>query len=291
MNSEKSSEQQKHDPGKLAHVFSDACSHIAVARMIQEHLSNKQDIRKVTLQYVDLTQSKDILDLGCGFGYFTSGLKGYVHPEAHVMGLDIHSGNEIHFRKSCEKAGLKGSFVAADISWIKSLPPNSVDLIISSFSLYFFPEYIPYFSRLLKKNGHCIIVAHAVPHMHELSFFVKALFQSRGIDYGGELPYESLIRNFSSENGMELLKPWFDTISSYGYQSSLVFPDGDYESLMKYFKFKHTFFLPENGNNTDELIQLLLDKVKEEMKMHGKFLITKDDIIFICSDPKYSEQD
>lgn len=271
---------------KLARVFSDACSHIAVAKMIQAHLTNKDDIRKLALQSLDLSQSKKILDVGCGFGYFTAGLAGRVHPEAEVHGVDIHAANKIHYLKACEKARIKGQFSSDGVTLINSMPDHSFDLIVSSFSLYFFPEQIKNLARLLKNEGHCVIITHAVPHMHELTKFVKEVFAIHGGDHSADLPYELLISKFSSENGAEKLAPWFASIQSAMCKSSLVFPDGDYDSLRKYFKFKHPFFLAEQGKKTDQLIDHLLGKVHAVMKQQGHFTITKDDMIFICSKPK-----
>lgn len=273
-------------PDKLAKVFSDTCAHIGVAKMIQAHLSNKNDIRKLALQSLDLSSCKKILDVGCGFGYFTQGLEDRIHPNAEVLGIDIHPAYENHYLKTCKKANLKGKFIGDGIAEVTKFPEKSFDLILSSFSFYFFPEYIGRIASLLKNDGICVAITHAVPHMHELTSFVKALLHLRGIGHSGDLPYESLIRNFSSENGKELLNPWFSDIQRQYCKSSLVFPDGDYDSLLKYFKFKHRFFLTENKNRTDELIGLLLEKVKKEMKLYGKFTITKDDIIFVCTQPK-----
>lgn len=271
---------------RLAKVFSDACTHIAVARMIQAHLTNKNDIRELALHSLDLSQSQNILDVGCGFGYFTAGLEGRLHRHARVLGIDMHPDYEIHYLKACQRAKLQGNFMADDVTCIRSLPEKSYDLIASSFSLYFFPDQIGHLSSLLKDDGVCIVITHAVPHMHELTGFVRALLQEKGIRIVGDLPYEALIRNFSSENGQELLDPWFADIRPITVKSSLVFPDGDYESLRKYFMFKHPFFLPALGDQTNDMIDSLLDNVKQEMKKTGQFTITKDDMIFICTQPK-----
>lgn len=276
-------------PAKLASVYKDACSHISVAKMIQQHLSSDYDIRQVALESLDLSGSKNILDAGCGFGYFTAGLQGVVPNRAQVLGIDIHPENKVHFLRACKKANFRGKFISSGINYIHDLPNESYDLIISSFSMYFFPEAIEQFARLLKKEGTYVIITHALPHMHELTTFVKALLQSEGINWDGDLPYESLIRKFSSENGEQLLTPWFSDIQQSYCKSSLVFPDGDYNSLLDYFRFKHRFFLPEIKQHKDEFIQLLLEEVKGEMKRLGAFEITKDDAVFVCRNPIFNK--
>ena len=259
---------------------------MAIAKIIKAHLSNSGDIREIALQTPDISEALTILDVGCGFGYFTGGLKGLVHPDAEVTGIDMHVSYEKHYLNSCRKTGLKGKFESDGIAMIKKFDERSFDLIISSYSLYFFPEYIGRISKLLKKNGHFVVIAHAIPHMFELTSFVKEVLNAEGVEFQGELPYESLYRNFSSENGMELLTPYFSHVESFLYKSTLLFQDGDLDNLMKYFRFKESFFLPVNDIKHEQLIRIVTDRVKNEMKLNGQFNITKDDCIFICSGPK-----
>ena len=72
----------------LAEVFRDAKKHQEVAGIISEYLQNKDDIRSMALNDLELSESKNILDLGCGFGFFTQALKGRVHPDAKITGID-----------------------------------------------------------------------------------------------------------------------------------------------------------------------------------------------------------
>jgi len=286
MGSEKKSTKKENIKSGLAEVFSDTLSHIAIAKIIKTHLTNSSDIRKIALQTPDISKAQTILDVGCGFGYFTGGLKGFVHPDAEVTGVDMHVSYEKHFLESCRKTGLKGKFDSNGIAMIKQFDNRSLDLVISSYSLYFFPEYIGRISNLLKEAGHFVVIAHAIPHMFELTSFVKEVLDDEGIGFLGELPYESLLRNFSSENGMELLMPYFSHVESFTYKSTLIFKDGDLDNLLKYFRFKESFFLPENDINHEQLIRIVTERVKNEMKLNGQFNITKDDCIFICSGSK-----
>ena len=269
----------------LAEVYGDIPSQLEVARIIRSHMTKKGDIRSTALKRLDLSGARTILDLGCGTGFFSEGLKGVVHPGASVTGIDVHLPYQDYFLNACAHAGLEGVFDGRGISRINELEKHSFDLALSSYSLYFFPEYIPKIVQLLKPEGHLVAITHAVPHMIELTTFIKDILMQDGINYHHELPYESLIRNFSDENGMELLAPWFREINKFRCKSTLEFNDGEIESLLKYLKHKEAFFLPENDYNRADMIAVIAGRIQQEMKQHGRFSITKDDFIFVCSGP------
>ena len=71
----------------LANVFKDAKKHQEIAGIIKDHLQPKTDIRQLALDGLDLSSSKRILDLGCGFGFFTEALKGRVSNDAIITGV------------------------------------------------------------------------------------------------------------------------------------------------------------------------------------------------------------
>ena len=269
----------------LAEVYGDISSQLEVARIITSHLNKKGDIRQIALRTLELSGVTSVLDLGCGSGFFTEGLNGLVHPRASVTGIDVHPSYKDHFLKTCGNSGLQGEFDGKGIDTIKAYIKRSYDLALSSYSLYFFPEYIPEIANLLKPEGHLVAITHAVPHMIELTTFIKNILMQEGIHYHHELPYESLIRNFSDENGMELLAPWFRELKKFRCKSTLEFNDGEIESLLKYLKYKEAFFLPDNDYNRADMIAVIAGRIQQEMKQHGRFSITKDDFIFVCSGP------
>lgn len=281
---EKSDKRENFTQG-LARVYGDTQTHIDISRLISTHLTKTGDIRKTALHRLDLSGALKILDLGCGFGYFTEGLKGVADPAAEVTGIDLHPGYNDFFMNSCRESGLKGRFFSGGVATVKQFENRSFDLIISSFSLYFFPEYIPHISRLLKNDGHFVSITHAVPHMFELTSFIKEILREEGVGFNHELPFEALVRNFSSENGEALLAPWFKQVKKFKCKSNLVFKDGEIESLLKYIRFKESFFLPDNDHDREVLMAIIARKIEKEMKKTGQFSITKDDVIFICAEP------
>ena len=122
---------------RLAEVFKDASTHQEVARIIIRHLTNETDVRQAALDGLDLSTARNILDLGCGFGFFTRAMKDRVHKDANITGLDKHYQYEEPYLLSCDEANLKGTFIDKGISTLSKFHDNTFDLIICSYALYF----------------------------------------------------------------------------------------------------------------------------------------------------------
>ena len=60
---------------------------------------------------------------------------------------------------------------------------------------------------------------------------------------------------------------------------------GDHEDLVSYFNFKHSFFIPEVMDPNDELHKKVASCIKEDLESKKGLKITKNDVIFVCSDP------
>ena len=266
----------------LGNVFCDIESHLEVASIIRKHLTNPLDIREIALNGIDLSKVKKIVDLGCGFGFFTRGLKGKVNKGTEILGIDRHLKCEQHYLNSCLETGLKGRFTSNGISELNSFKKKSVDLVICSYALYFFPHYIKQISKILKDDAYFIVITHSYPHMVEFTNYVKNIFKEVGIEPIVKLPYEELIEGFSDENGKELLSASFGNISNKKITSSLLFKYEDYTFFEKYFKFKKSFFIPDNNIDQDRLTEIILDSLKKDMKKNGELKISKEDMIFIC---------
>lgn len=267
---------------ELAEVFKDANTHQLVASIIIKHLSNKKDVRETALDGIDLRNARKILDLGCGFGFFTESLKGKVDPSCSIKGIDKHNQYEKYYLNACKNAGIKGTFTDEGIQSIEKIKDNTYDVIICSYALYFFPEYIHHISRILKKDGYFITITHSQPHMNEFTTHIRQILRKHNIKFQKSLPYEDLINNFSNQNGDQLLSPWFDDIKSTYYQNTLTFEDEDYYDFSTYFCFKKSFFLPIDMYDEKELCKLVLEEINKDFSKNKSLSITKDDMIFVC---------
>ncbi|MCD4772751.1 MAG: class I SAM-dependent methyltransferase [Bacteroidales bacterium] len=263
----------------LSDSFMDVTINKTIANIIATHISNKQDIREITLKEVSLHSAKNILDLGCGFGFFIKSLKNKVHPQAQILGIDRCIENKHFFLDSCAVARLKGEFINSDMSILNKIESNSYDFILCSYALYFFPEAIPQISRILKNDGIFIAVTHAKNHLHELISYIKNIQKKNNSKSELNIPYEKLISNFSDENGNRLLSPYFDNIKKIDYKSFLVFSENEVSDLITYLKLKYSFYIGDD----EKLINDIINQLKKDIVTMKGFKFAKDDVIFICS--------
>ena len=272
---------------RVVDVFIDVDAHRFTADIIKRHSTNRDDIRKVALDGLNVKWCKNILELGCGFGFFTEALKGKVHPDAVVTGVDIIRDYEPLFLEACKRAGIKGDFTSSGASVVKDLKDRSVDLVICSYSLYFFPEIVPDISRILKSDGLLVATVHNRKNMNELVSFARDVLASNGmLNQDERLPIEIFISSFSSENGHEILSPWFQDIQVTNYSNTLVFKPGDIYSLIEYFRFKCPFLLSRVKDKVETVFDLLeVHLQKSFTESRSNFTISKDDTIFVCSNP------
>lgn len=124
-----------------------------------ENFSNH--LNSVILSYINETKA-NIIDCGCGEGYFLSRLKEKMHDEgvqANFYGLDI-SKSAITYGAKRDK---EINFMVGSNFNIPILS-DSVDVIIRNFA----PGDINEFNRVLKRNGKLIVVTPGIEHLFSL---------------------------------------------------------------------------------------------------------------------------
>ncbi|MEA2101604.1 MAG: class I SAM-dependent methyltransferase, partial [Thermodesulfobacteriota bacterium] len=118
--------------------------HRRTSEVIKNHSLNKDDIRGIALEGMDLSKITEVLDLGCGYGFFTEALKERLPANTRITGVDIiDAHNRASFLDTVSAFGYSGEFVHMDAgAFIHETPGSSFDLIIASYSLYFFAHLI-----------------------------------------------------------------------------------------------------------------------------------------------------
>jgi len=276
---------KKISKSKVIDVFADVHSHRQMMNLIKRHSTNRHDVREIAIRGLNLRHAGNILDLGCGFGFFTAALKDKIHPRAVVTGVDLIQGYERMFLETCMNAGLEGRFLSGNAPLIKKFQDKTFDLILCSYSLYFFPDLIPVISRILKGHGFFIVITHGRDNMSELVSVTKDVLAGNSAHRDQKLPLESIISQFSSENGFSLLSPWFSRVETVDYSNSLVFRPEDSKELVEYFLFKSPFLLSGTDTEMEWFIHLLSGKLQQPSFIEEGFTISKNDRIYICSLP------
>jgi SAM-dependent methyltransferase len=279
---------QVKEKSRPADIFFDTEAHIESGRFIRDNSLNRQDIRDFTFSGTDLSNCKDILDLGCAYGFFIRGLAGRLHPDALLNGVDLWQGCEGYYINSCRESGYLGQFCLSDQVFCGRYPDESFDLVLCSYALYFFPEAIPDIARVLSPDGLFITVTHTVPHMHELIDIIKKLIRDQTGHAVRSLPLEKLFDSFSSANGLQLLSPWFREIRENKYENSLLINEASLPRLIDYLCFKRPLFFPENTRFDNRFIRsVVADYLAQLLTQHEPLTISKSDTVYICQTPQY----
>jgi len=274
------------DKKKIRKVFRDVQKHLAIARLIRQFSTNKDDIRKTALNHVNLSDCRNVLELGCAFGAFTEALKGKLHPDAEITGIDIIPEYRPFFLEACQRAGYSGFFSSSGIDRIKKYITRSFDLIICSYALYFFPDMIPEIARILNKDGIFITITHSQADMREMVGIIKKILKQNNLLIDEQpLPIEIIFEQFSAENGKTLLHPYFLTIQEIDFKNALVFQAREINHFMDYFQFKKSFFLMGTGAHNKTIVNQLMLELQDTAMKNNFVTMCKDDKIFVCSEP------
>lgn len=274
----------------LATVFEDIDLLLWSSEFIATHSTNTEDIREFALAGLDLHACREILDLACAFGYSTQALKERVHSQASIIGIDRCSGYKKSFLHSADTAGLSGEFCSGDVTILNNFKARRFDLVVCSYALYFFPEAIRDIARIIKPGGYFVTITHSQGHMRELVRIAKKCLFTDDNRENIELPIERLIHSFSDSNGMNLLSPWFTDISKKSYENSLQIASQDLDDLIKYFRFKQKFFIPEVQHQDEKTRSQAVDFLRQCLNSEKSHLISKNDTVFICKGPKYQNR-
>jgi SAM-dependent methyltransferase len=225
------------------------------------------------LRSLDLGDVEEVLDLGCGFGFWAEALAREVSPAARFTGIDACERNDRSYLYTVRSTGRRARFLRARLGDRLPFRDDSFSLVIAAYSLYFFVPIIPEVVRVLRSGGCFLAVTHS-----EQSF--AGLLRAVGLPVE-DAPLMRLLREFSSENGEELLRRSFCRVERVDYRNSLSFADGDREDLLSYLKFK----LPLLGADVcddDRWRRELELRAAESLRRNGRVLIRKDDTLFIC---------
>lgn len=257
--------------------------------IIKTYSTNKEDIRDVALRKLKLNRVKRVLELGCGYGFFIEKLKGILHDEAVIIGMDMVENNREPYLHSVASIKYKGEFITGDAEIIRQMPRASFDLIITSYSLYFFPYLIPEIARILSPDGMFVAITHSKNTLREMMGFITACMNTLGIQNHDVTVLNKLFLAFSLEEGREQLEKYFADVERLDFNNSMVFDEAHIDDLLYYIKKKKVLIykevmdlIPDKMSDMERCVE---DKIIEYSRRHGSLLLTKDDAVFRCRGP------
>ena len=199
-----------------------------------------------TIKRLNLSKNCNVLDLGCGFGYYLNYLKS---KKISSKGIEPAK-NIANFCKNELKINVVSSKLDEEID-------NSYDLITLFDVIEHLKNPVEYFKKInqkLKKNGYCVIYT---PNIRSLSYALM------GSDQNTMLPFEHIC--FFDENSINYLakktKFKVDTIETYGFD------------IMDYFLFREYIDKTEYIKKFEKFIDLV-QSIVDKNKVSNHFRIT-----------------
>ena len=268
--------------------------HLSTRQIIRRFSQNKNDIRIVALEHCNLAHCKNILDLGCGYGFFTEALSNKIAPHAHITGIDVIGGeNKKMFLSTCAQSEYMATFIEDSANIIAKFPDASYDCVIASYSLYFFPHLIEHIARILTNNGIFIVLTHSENTLTQItSLFIESIQHILSIG-DSSLHIIKLFQAFSAENGFFKLQPYFDHITYIRYPNNLIFKSNEIDHCIHYIQKKQYLFFKDIASFDKEEYDALINDFYNRLRWHAlsykEFIVNKDDAIFIAHNPKVKD--
>jgi SAM-dependent methyltransferase len=259
-------------------LYEHPVAHEVASGIIRQHSTNPRDVREVALDARDLSGVHDVLDLGCGFGYMGEEIARHLAVGAVIVGVDAYEANRVPFTHRVRATGREAHFVSRRIDSALDWPDHSFDLVVASYSLYFFPQVIPDVARLLRRGGRLLAVTHSEESLRDMVRIV-------GLPERGSALLH-LVRNFSAETGADALGIWFESVERIDYPNSLVFQPEELEDLLVYLQYKFKF-LSDWPESEPELSALAAGEIRSRiLAAGGPAVLDKSDAVFWAGSPR-----
>lgn len=263
--------------------------HATTRNIITRYSTNPDDIRDIALNRLNLSWASHVLELGCGFGAFTGKLAGRLHEDAEITGIDMVAENGPPFSATVAAIGYKCAFIRGNADLIKKMRTGGFDIIIASYSLYFFPDLIGDISRILKPGGIFIAITHSRRSLEEVLQFIPTSLAKMGLDHPGETRLARLFGAFSMENGQAQLTPYFRRIDVIIYENRLMFSKEDFGDCLDYLNKKDSLLFKDIEETYPRQREVIKSRFYDDLKQYtegkGFLSITKDDAVFRCLEP------
>lgn len=239
-------------------------------RLHRDYSVNQQGWFPWILEQVKIQDGMRILEAGCGSGALWKENMASLPEDLHVTCTDISEGMVHELKRDLGKDP-RFDFAVADLQDLP-YPDDSFDLVIANHVLFYCSDVdraIAESRRVLRPGGVFLCSTYGKNHMKEITELVQ--------EYNSDivLSADRLYEKFGLENGEELLRKHYETVTCRRYEDEIRISDPD--PLIAY-------ILSCHGNQNS----FLLDAYKDfhdfvEKKVSHGFHITKDAGVFVCT--------
>ena len=178
----------------------------------QKYSTNKMGFGNWIFSNYKISQGMKVLELGCGTGDMWRGHEDLIDSCAGLVLSDFSEGMLENAKANLgEKSGLE--YCVIDIQDIP-FDDESFDVVIANMMLYHVPDIprgLSEVSRVLKKGGafYCATFGE-----HGIIEFLSKALNAYGVE-------DNVNKNFTLQNGKEILEPFFTDIQKLDYEDSL----------------------------------------------------------------------
>jgi ubiquinone/menaquinone biosynthesis C-methylase UbiE len=257
--------------------YGDPRSHQAVSALIRQHSTNTRDVRDAILDDARLSSASEVLDLGCGFGFMAQAVARLLPPDGRITGVDALSANGPPFESRVRSEGRRARFVRMIVDNRLPWRSASFDLVVSTYSLYFFPQALPEIARVLRPDGRFVTVTHSGESLRKM-LRLAGIPEERA-------PLLATVQRFCSENGSEILSRHFVSVQPIDYRNTLQFTPDEIDDLLRYLRFKFRCF-NEWPESEPELCELESRDLRRRLCAMDEIAVEKNDTAFWCSTPR-----
>jgi SAM-dependent methyltransferase len=257
--------------------FEDPTQHRHASDIIRRRSTNPADVRETLLSGLDLSFARNILDLGCGFGFMAEAIARRAAPDAQITGVDACPANGLPYLERVAATGRKVHFVAQRIRKHLDWPDRTFDLVVASYALYFFPDALPDIARVLTPRGLFLTVTHTESSCRDL-------LRAAGLPIS-DVRLLGYIHSFSADHGRERLSSYFGEIERIDYRNQLVFPPAAYDEFLTYLRFKLPLLLAESEPGGEIPIPLA-NAIRATLARQEVVTFEKNDAAFRCRCPR-----
>lgn len=256
----------------LMDQYCDASNLNVRAGLHRRFSTNKQGWHQWVFDQLKLSNSSQILELGCGPGWLWRENLERI-PEGWQVTLSDFSSGMVDEAEQYLKGKGPFHFDVVDAQSI-SFPDGQFDAVIANHMLYHVPNLHKAFeeiARVLKPGGHFYAATNGAEHLRQMDELMLQI--QSGVDDA-----QHFTKPFRLENGGDQLVPYFTDINLHRYQDALEVTE--VEPLIAYLL---------SGVNRSEISEGQLSQlqtlIQAQIDTHGSFHISKETGLFEARTP------
>ena len=258
------------DKDALRHQYADSSRLGARANLHALYSTNRGSWHRWAHEQADLSSSREILEIGCGPGFFWRDNLDRVPPEGRIVLSDASQGMVLEARRELPESPF--SFTVLDAQSIP-FPDKAFDVVIANHMLYHVQDLdaaLSEMNRVLTDDGILLAATNGLRHMSEL-WTLTGLVRP-------PLPFAErrTTKTFNLENGRDVLSRHFSRVDLRRYDDSLAITE--VQPLVDY-----VLSIKRGQDEVDERsLSSLADLARKRIEQDGAFHVTKDSGLFLC---------